>query len=110
MSQTSTPEAFPKGTTVRVVKGRKVEHGTQGDVFWSGWDKFKEGSVRVGFKANGRTVWASDWMIEVVTKTAVEADQADSEPDPAAPEPYEVVLGPRDDDSEFSVEELECPF
>lgn len=104
MSQTQAPSDFPKGCTVRVVKGRKVEHGTTGDVFWSGWDKYKADSVRVGFKADGKTVWASDWMVEKVV------EDLDSEPEdePADPEPYEVAHGPRDD-SESVTEEL-CPF
>jgi CubicO group peptidase (beta-lactamase class C family) len=36
--------ALPRvGRTVRVVKGRKVEVGTVGEVFWAGRDQFKRG-------------------------------------------------------------------
>jgi len=122
-NQAFTPTDFPKGTTVRVVKGRKVEHGTTGDVFWAGWDKFKEGSVRLGIKVDGETVWASDWMVEVVgAETAPEPEQVELAADPMSdedweamhedgdPEPYEVAHGPRDDSPFDDDGSMECPF
>jgi len=45
--------ATPKrGRIVKVVKGRKVRKGTEGEVFWVGEDRFRPYSQRVGFKTD----------------------------------------------------------
>ncbi len=41
-----------RGRIVKVVKGRKVAKGTEGEVFWVGEDRFHHGAQRVGFKTD----------------------------------------------------------
>lgn len=111
MMSNVTPEDFPKGTTVTIVKGRKVPHGTTGVVFWAGWCKYKEGQVRIGFKEPGsnKAIWASHWMVDVLPEQelldwheSVCNEEEGMFDEPTDSEPYEVAHGP--------AEEMECPF
>lgn len=61
---------------VRVVKGRKVKHGTEGEVFWMGcYDNSRFGdpwgiytTVRVGIRDDdGNVHWTSVENVEVVS-------------------------------------------
>lgn len=70
------------GKTVKVIKGRKVPVGLQGEVFWCGKDKFKRPQYynptyvlaplvynapeRIGIKVEGVTYWLSASNVEVV--------------------------------------------
>jgi hypothetical protein len=56
------------GRKVRVIKGRKVAHGTEGEVFWMGTKKFGgKNQTRVGIKdAQGTVYWTSASNVEVV--------------------------------------------
>lgn len=62
-----------KGKRVRVIKGRKVPHGTEGVVFWIGsvnYDPYKRiynETKRIGFKADdGKVYWTDVHNVEVV--------------------------------------------
>lgn len=56
-----------KGTRVRVTGGRSGV-GSIGTVFWTGPDKFNEGSLRLGVRADdGETLWVSESVVEEVT-------------------------------------------
>lgn len=63
-----------RGRKVRVVRGRKVPKGTEGEVFWSGPDRFNRHGVRVGLKTetgeklfiDGHNLEAVDPEIEVL--------------------------------------------
>jgi hypothetical protein len=60
-----------KGKTVKVVKGRKIPHGTTGEVFWAGWksnayDYNRSRTFRVGFKVGEETYWTDGKNVEVV--------------------------------------------
>ncbi len=56
-----------RGKSVKVVKGRKVPLGTEGNVFWTGPNKFSRyGELRIGFKdAAGATHWTAAGNVEV---------------------------------------------
>lgn len=55
---------FAKGTKVKVVKGRKVPVGTEGEVFWVGEGKW---GWRVGFTGtDGETYWTALTNVEAV--------------------------------------------
>lgn len=48
------------GKPVVVVKGRKIPHGTEGECFWVGNDRFNKYNKRIGFRtASGDTMWTS---------------------------------------------------
>lgn len=74
-----------KGKTVKVVKGRKIPHGTTGEVFWAGWqrnrfDYNRSETFRVGFKVGEETYWTDGKNVEVVDweqylKTPEEVDE-----------------------------------
>lgn len=62
-----------KGKRVRVVKGRKVPHGTVGDVFWYGPDKYARPGqmasppMRVGIRADtGQKYFTAATNVEVI--------------------------------------------
>jgi hypothetical protein len=64
-------EHVGRGDHVKVVKGRKVPKGTEGEVFWVGKCKFS-GRPRIGFNGfDGETYWTAASNVEVV-----EADSA----------------------------------
>jgi hypothetical protein len=53
-----------KGKRVRVVRGRKVPHGTEGEVFWVGYTRYGR---RVGFTGtDGQTYWTAASNVEVI--------------------------------------------
>jgi hypothetical protein len=53
-----------KGKTIKVVKGRKVSHGTVGVCIWRGRTQYGE---RVGLKdSNGQVFWTASSNVEVV--------------------------------------------
>jgi hypothetical protein len=56
-----------KGKRVRVIKGRKIEKGTEGEVFWTGKNKYNPSEIRLGFKdSKGETFWTSEKNVEVI--------------------------------------------
>ncbi len=67
-----------KGKLIRVVRGRKIPHGTTGVCFWRGegkaftWSQARWGAPeRVGFKdVNGTTFWTNLSNVEVVMPEA----------------------------------------
>lgn len=52
-----------RGMRVRVVAGRKIPVGVEGDCFWVGSTRF---GVRVGFKFQGETFWTDANNVEAV--------------------------------------------
>lgn len=55
------------GKRIRVVKGRKVPHGTEGSVFWIGESRFAPCGRRVGFRSDsGDVYWTSADNVEVI--------------------------------------------
>lgn len=55
-----------KGDRVRVVRGRKVEVGTEGEVFWCGPNRYNH-RYRAGLNTDiGETVWVDARYLEVV--------------------------------------------
>lgn len=53
-----------KGQMVRVFKGRKVPVGTQGEVFWSGFDHY--GNPKVGIKVEDKKVYVAGGHVAVM--------------------------------------------
>lgn len=58
-----TNDPIKKGSTIKVVRGRKIPHGTTGVVFWSGVSQW---GLRYGFKDSSGTVfWAAAGNVEL---------------------------------------------
>ena len=56
-------DPIKKGSKIKVVRGRKIPHGTVGVVFWSGVSQW---GLRYGFKdSNGTVFWAAAANVEL---------------------------------------------
>lgn len=71
-------ESVDRGKRVRVVRGRKVPVGTEGEVFWTGADRYNRHETRVGLRDDaGTTHWTSASNLEVVGLDNWSADEED---------------------------------
>jgi hypothetical protein len=63
-----------RGKNVKVVKGRKVPLGTEGQVIWIGPDQFHAGKVRIGLKdVGGVTHWTAGDNVKVMLDSNLQA-------------------------------------
>lgn len=66
-----------RGKRIRVVKGRKVEHGVEGEVFWVGPCKWNRNASRVGVQlTNGDKVFIDAANVVVLLTPEQEAELA----------------------------------
>ena len=83
---------FEKGDLVQVIKGKKVQRGIIGEVFWFGTPRRKGWNTPMGIDVNGRQYWTSvedcrmilplatmDMVKEEDIKATMEQSVADSE-------------------------------
>lgn len=73
----NTPDNKLKGSTLKVVRGRKVPIGTTGVCIWNGEGKKAAWGRRVGIKdSDGEVHWTAEKNCEVVSKGAQQAQQS----------------------------------
>lgn len=76
-----------KGTLVEVTGG-KAPRGVQGTVFWTGPDRYDEGSTRIGIKTDsGETYWLSENDVRAVEAGGAAPKAAAPAQRPTAPPP-----------------------
>lgn len=64
-----------RGKRIRVVKGRKVEHGVEGEVFWVGPCRYNRNTTRVGVQlTNGEKVFIDAANVSVILTSDQESD------------------------------------
>lgn len=74
MSDTNKGNGELKGSTLKVVRGKKVPQGTVGLCIWHGYGKKEAWGKRVGIKDSEGTVhWTAEKNCEVVSKGARQA-------------------------------------
>jgi hypothetical protein len=87
------------GKLVKVVKGRKVPVGTQGEVSWTGFDKYAFGGkpkLRIGIRLlDGTTVFTAASNVEVINPATYEKPEADLETTAASYQPGSFVTSVR---------------